>query len=201
MTTRGHHGLMLGAAVGGSSLLFNPARKDGNITLSNGDTRASTSVSGGHYKVACLNPKSSGKWQFEFTVVQPGNDVAIGIVDPLDTFGTVVPNPSGSHGSGTYWSRAPSSCRFYNGGSYTNVSPASIFTAGDVGTGCIDFGTKTLMIKRNGVLADTKILTLIDPSLYTYSPFVALWGLSGNPSIIDINSVIQHPEAGYSDWA
>lgn len=190
-------------AAASSFIAFDPLKTNVNVALSSANLRASTNAQP-HCKAFCTSPKNTGKWQFEMTVVQSGGDVSIGITSSYASFqDTDYPYPTGSGGGGTFWSRVSGSySRIYNGGTYSSPSPLAIAKDGDIVTICVDFDSKTMLVKLNNVAVGTGLYSIssIDPLSFMYTPFAGLWGSYSRACIVDINAILQYPEDGYAQW-
>lgn len=198
-------GVVVGAQRGAAAVLsFDPTRKDSRVALSSGNARASTNIGSGHYKAFMNLPKTSGKWQFEVTVVSQSNDVGVGVTAQNNSATAATYPYTDSAGCGVFWSRQSGSLsRVYNGSSFSSPSPLVYATTGSVITVCVDFDAKTVLYKKNGVVIGSGAYPTgsLNAGANPCVPYVALWGSSGTACVVDVNSTIQYPEPGYADWA
>lgn len=137
---------------------FDPANKDVNITLSNGNKTATRVVTNGHKTVYLNTRKTSGKWAFEFTIGTGGNYVVgLQITPDVTTF---IGNYAG--------------CGWYGatGAKYTDGFAASAYwDAGVTGTTylmLLDMDAKTFSLIKSGVMKASQVLTA-----YT-NPYIGL---------------------------
>lgn len=193
--------LMAGNAdVAGAGYEFSVMMKNLAVTLSSGNKLASTTSSGGHFKAFGTNPRQAGKWQFEVLVAALGSDIGVGLTSTLVSY-TDATYPCITNQT-CCWSRGGYGTRLYNGNTY-NTPTSSITAAGDIITVCIDFGAKTAIYKRNGIVIGGAAISIstITPATNVYVPYVALWaGGTSQPTTAVIQDVLTYPEAGYSAW-
>lgn len=182
-------------------ITFDSARKHANVTLSNSDLTASTESTAGMYSAKATGPKSSGKWQFEITVnARPtAGHVAVGVMNQAETIDIV--SPAITNGI-NFYSNGTTTNRLYDGTTYTALAAGNNITTGNVITVAIDFDAKTVSVYRNGSLmgSDAAIASLDLTGGKVYVPFVDLWGGAGTPCTVTINTTIQYPVVGYTDW-
>lgn len=103
MTTRGHHGLMLGGGGAFTYATWNPADKDAGLSLSGGDLVILRTGSG-WCSARATQPKNSGKWVFEVTqdAFGAGGSLIVGLALASASLSTFI----GANVSG--WSFQPS---------------------------------------------------------------------------------------------
>ena len=119
---------------------WNPADKDGNITLSGSDLIATKVISAGVSGVRSITNKSAGKWYFEITVGSGYANLGIGTSSaPLNA-----ELGSDAH-SYSFWG---ANGRIYHNG--LNYAYGSIFTSGVIGF-AIDLDAGKIWWARNGV--------------------------------------------------
>lgn len=136
---------------------LNPADKDTNITLSNGNLTAVNGSTGSWKSVRSTISVSTGKWYWETTInaTDAANDALTGIAlgtDPMDNF-------CGAYSTG--WG-------YYGGaGIKLNNSASSAygatFTTGDVIGTALDIGGGTVEMYKNGVSQGVMFTGLTGP--------------------------------------
>jgi len=134
-------------AAGGSLLIpaWDPASKNANVTLSNGNLTASTGAGAVDYPVHGLPSKTGGKFYFEVTITAVGGGVAIGV----SASGSSLANgvfPGVDATSGGYGSTGNF---LNNGGVY---SAGATFTTADVIGIYYNATTGTLWWSKNGAV-------------------------------------------------
>lgn len=183
---------------------FNPSDKSPSAILSNGNKTASATVGVADFYVMCTVPKSSGKWQFEFTVdsMPPATGrVTLGMADSPAT-GNTLGNLSVNTGFDWIVRISAALSRWYNGGTFDTLNTATeSFNTGDRVGFTVDFSTKEVKAYRNGSLILTKTVSTIDTSTHVYAPMVKVFPSTTVPAQVSIPSDILYPVAGFTPWA
>src|SRR5262245_23838933 len=134
------------AAAGGVTTTLNPSDKSANITLSNGDLTATTTV-GSVSNVRSVASYSSGKYYFEVTIPAGSNGSY--------SHGIGVANSTASLSAGPGSPDTNSVCLFqgdatiYAAGASTGVSDGS-YGNGDVISVAVDMGNSRIWYRKNG---------------------------------------------------
>lgn len=194
------------APVNGASSAFNPAQSAASVALTNGDRRATISVTAATGRSYCLAGKSSGNFYMEFVLVS---------LTTVSTprFGIAPAGASLTTGVGfgaTEWAittNSAGSARILNNN--TNSAFGDALAAGDIVGIAVNFSSQHIWFAKNNTwmasgdpAGDTNPAATISAAT-TYFPCISYAAVAGTPDIAVIDSpAVQNfaPPAGFTAW-
>lgn len=145
---------------------WNPADKNANITLSNGNLTGTTNASPGNVIARSTISKTSGKWYWECTINQAG------AFHGISNSSEVLTNFAGQGTESLGYA--------YFGGVYNanaSIASTTTYAVGDVIGYAVDAGARTLYLYKNNTLQTT-----INISTYFTGAIFAAWSCSSAPN-------------------
>lgn len=133
--------MMLG---GGGFTVWNPNDKQVTVALSQGNLRAVV-TDASYGSVRAINPRLSGKWYFEVTLLLSlGDQAVVGVMKSNATLASFVGADANGYGY------ASDGVLYNNGVSAGGSSPGTYSTSGDVIGVAVDLDNRKIWFRKNG---------------------------------------------------
>lgn len=150
------------------AVTWDPADKEANITLSNGNLTATASVASANVRATTSRATGGGKYYYELTFVSiasANSSYGYGLTS-TGMAGYLIGFQAGSVGS-----RGANGTTMVDGGGSITVSYTPPTVGSVIGIG-IDMGTRIMTLYKNGVASSVQLTTAVAAG--TYKPMIGL---------------------------